>query len=51
MSLTKLLVPTYRQMLKTLSGWLEKAGAQMPAAASARPRVRVLRWIGMLGSL
>ena len=32
MSLTKLLVPTYRQMLKTLSGWLEKAGAQMPAA-------------------
>jgi uncharacterized protein len=30
MSLTKLLVPTYRQMLKTLSGWLTKAEAQMP---------------------
>lgn len=30
MSLTKLLVPTYTQMLKTLSGWLKKAQAQMP---------------------
>lgn len=30
MSLTKLLIPTYTQMLKTLSGWLEKAQAQMP---------------------
>ncbi|MEO0439914.1 MAG: DUF1993 domain-containing protein [Pseudomonadota bacterium] len=35
MSLTKLLVPTYTQMLKTLSGWLEKAQAQMPAAEAA----------------
>ena len=32
MSLTKLLVPTYAQMLKTLSGWLTKAEAQMPEA-------------------
>jgi len=30
MSLTNLLVPTYRQMLNTLSGWLDKAEAQMP---------------------
>lgn len=30
MSLTNLLVPTYKQMLKTLSGWLDKAQAQMP---------------------
>ncbi|QTD56942.1 DUF1993 domain-containing protein [Parasphingorhabdus cellanae] len=30
MSLTKLLVPTYVQMLKALSGWLKKAEAQMP---------------------
>jgi len=30
MSLTKLLVPTYTQMLKTLSSWLDKAQAQMP---------------------
>jgi hypothetical protein len=30
MSLTNLLVPTYRQMLNTLSGWLDKAQAQMP---------------------
>ena len=30
MSLTNLLVPTYRQMLKTLSGWLDKAQAQRP---------------------
>lgn len=29
MSLTKLLVPTYTQMLKALSGWLDKAEAQM----------------------
>jgi hypothetical protein len=29
MSLTNLLVPTYRQMLQTLSGWLEKARTQM----------------------
>ena len=32
MSLTKLLVPTYTQMLKTLSGWLKKAQAQMSEA-------------------
>ena len=30
MSLTDLLVPTYRQMLHTLSAWLDKAKAQMP---------------------
>jgi hypothetical protein len=30
MTLTNLLVPTYRQMLSTLSGWLDKAVAQMP---------------------
>jgi uncharacterized protein len=30
MSLTDLLVPTYRQMLQTLSAWLDKAQAQMP---------------------
>lgn len=32
MSLTQLLVPTYTQMLKALSGWLKKAQAQMPSA-------------------
>jgi len=32
MSLTNLLVPTYMQMLKALSGWLKKAEAQMPKA-------------------
>jgi len=30
MSLTNLLIPTYSQMLKALSGWLAKAEAQMP---------------------
>ena len=30
MTLTKLLVPTFTQMLNTLSGWLEKAEAQLP---------------------
>ncbi|MCK9542026.1 MAG: DUF1993 domain-containing protein [Novosphingobium sp.] len=30
MSLTDLLVPTYRQMLTSLSGWLDKAQAGMP---------------------
>ncbi|WP_422342678.1 DUF1993 family protein [Parasphingorhabdus sp.] len=30
MSLTRLLIPTYMQMLKALSGWLQKAEAQMP---------------------
>ena len=32
MSLTDLLTSTYKQMLKALSGWLEKAQAQMPDA-------------------
>lgn len=32
MSLTNLLVPTYTQMLKTLSGWLSKADNQIPKA-------------------
>ena len=32
MSLTQLLVPTYTQMLKALSGWLEKAQDQLPEA-------------------
>lgn len=31
MSLTNLLVPTYRSMLTALSGWLDKAEAQLPA--------------------
>lgn len=30
MSLTKLLVPTYTQMLRALSGWLKKAQEQIP---------------------
>lgn len=30
MALTTLLAPTYVQMLKSLSGWLDKAEAQMP---------------------
>ena len=30
MSLTDLLVPTYSQMLKALSGWLERAQKQLP---------------------
>lgn len=34
MSLTQLLVPTYRQMLQTLSTWLDKAQAQMPGVDS-----------------
>ncbi len=32
MTLTSLIVPTYMQMLTTLSGWLDKAQAQLPAA-------------------
>jgi uncharacterized protein len=32
MSLTKLLVPTYTQMLRALSGWLKKAQEQIPKA-------------------
>jgi uncharacterized protein len=35
MSLTKLLVPTYTQMLRALSSWLKKAQEQMPADADA----------------
>ncbi|MCW2410309.1 MULTISPECIES: DUF1993 family protein [unclassified Sphingobium] len=35
MSLTASLVPTYRQMLRTLSGLLDKAEQQMPAGARA----------------
>lgn len=30
MSLTDLLVPTYKQMLRALSGWLDKAQSQVP---------------------
>jgi hypothetical protein len=33
MSLTRLLVPTFTQMLTALSGWLDKAAAQMPGEA------------------
>jgi hypothetical protein len=32
MSLTRLIVPTYTQMLSALSGWLDKAQAQRPGA-------------------
>ena len=32
LTLTTLLVPTYTQMLKSLSNWLQKAQAQMPPA-------------------
>lgn len=32
MSLTRLLVPTYTQLLRALSGWLKKAQAQIPEA-------------------
>lgn len=32
MTLTRLLVPTYTQMLKTLSGWMKKAQEQMSEA-------------------
>ena len=35
MSLTSLLVPTYRQMLRTLAGLLDKAQQQMPEKAEA----------------
>lgn len=34
MSLTDLLVPTYRQMLGTLSRWLDKADNQLPAGGA-----------------
>ena len=32
MSLTNLLVPTYTQMLRALSGWLKKSQEQIPQA-------------------
>lgn len=32
MLLTELLVPTYTQMLRSLSSWLRKAQEQLPAA-------------------
>lgn len=35
MTLTNLLVPTYKQMLETLSSWLDKAEAQMDDGAVA----------------
>ncbi|WP_206455844.1 DUF1993 family protein [Aurantimonas marina] len=34
MSLTNLLVPTYTQMLRALSGWLDKAQKQIPDAGA-----------------
>lgn len=39
MSLTKLLVPTYAQMLTALSGWLDKAQAQENAEALLSARL------------
>lgn len=42
MTLTSLVVPTYRQMLGALSGWLDKARAQLSAdVAKALPSVRL----------
>lgn len=42
MNLTDLLLPTYRQMLRTLSGLLDKAGAQLSASeAEALPSARL----------
>jgi len=35
MSLTNLLTPTYRQILRTLAGLLDKAQRQMPEQAEA----------------
>lgn len=35
MSPTDLLIPTYRQMLRTLAGLLDKAAQQMPGRADA----------------
>ena len=35
MSLTNLLVPTYKQMLQALSGWLDKAQAHVPEDGQA----------------
>lgn len=39
MSLTQLLVPTYRQMLTTLSGWLDKAEAKPDAGSLLSARL------------
>jgi uncharacterized protein len=41
MTPTNLLVPTFTQMLKTLSGWLTKAEAQMPETAEALLSARI----------
>ena len=41
MSLTTFLVPTYRQMLQTLSAWLDKAQAQKPEEAEALLSARI----------
>lgn len=41
MSLTSLLIPTYKQMLKTLSGWLDKAQSQMPEGEQALLSARI----------
>lgn len=41
MKLTNLLVPTFTQMLKTLSGWLTKAAAQMPESAESLLSARI----------
>jgi hypothetical protein len=41
MSLTELLVPASAQMLRALSGWLDKAQAQGPGAEIRSSRDRV----------
>jgi len=41
MTLTNLLVPTYRQMLQTLSGLLEKAQQQLPDQAESLLKARL----------
>jgi hypothetical protein len=43
MSLPIFLVPTFTQMLKALSGWLEKAQAQMPEK-DAQALLLARRW-------
>lgn len=42
MSLTNLLIPTYRQMLRTLGGLLEKTQQQMPEEAEALLSARLI---------
>ncbi len=37
MTLTELLLPTYRQMLRSLAGWLRKAQEQVPDADALMP--------------